>query len=185
MRSSPNSTFMETRFHDCKIQLTKGDITKQDVDGIVNAANSRLLGGGGVDAIHRAGGPAILEECRKIGGCPVGQAVLTTGGNLPAKHVLHTVGPVWEGGEHNEDDLLASCYRQSLRLAVEFDLTTLSFPSISTGAYGFPIRRASRIALTTVRDELASKPSVKEIRFVCFSDADLKVYQEMLSEVAP
>jgi len=138
-----------------KIEVTLGDITKQKVDAIVNAANSSLMGGGGVDgAIHRAGGPAILEECRKIvsrqGGCPTGEAVITTGGNLPAKFVIHTVGPVWNGGNNNESEKLSNCYTNSLRLAVENNLRTIAFPNISTGMYGYPKKEAAQIAIKTV-----------------------------------
>jgi O-acetyl-ADP-ribose deacetylase (regulator of RNase III) len=176
---------METLFGKCQIQIVQGDITTEQVDAIVNAANARLLGGGGVDgAIHGAGGPTIMEECRKIGGCPVGQAVLTGAGDLPAQKVLHTVGPVWEGGEHQEEDLLASCYQQCLRLAVEFDLRSVSFPSISTGAYGFPIKRAARIALTTVREYLNHSGAIDVVRFVCFSSNDLEVYEETMRSLA-
>jgi O-acetyl-ADP-ribose deacetylase len=172
---------METKFGKCQIQVLQGDITTEQVDAIVNAANARLAGGGGVDgAIHAAGGPKIMEECRKIGGCPVGQAVLTSGGKLAAGHVIHTVGPVWQGGDHLEDDLLASCYRQCLRLAVEYDLRSISFPSISTGAYGFPIKRAARIALTTTRDYIRDSEALERVRFVCFSSNDLGVYQKTL-----
>ena len=176
---------METKFGNCQVQLVQGDITGENVGAIVNAANARLAGGGGVDgAIHRVGGPSIMEECRKVGGCPVGQAVLTGAGALPAQYVLHTVGPIWQDGDHNEDDLLASCYRQCLRLASEYDVNSLAFPSISTGAYGFPIKRAARIALSTVKQQLQSFPSIKTVRFVCFSSSDLKVYQDTLQSLA-
>ncbi|MFA5506165.1 MAG: O-acetyl-ADP-ribose deacetylase [Vulcanimicrobiota bacterium] len=174
---------MNTLFGSSQVSLLQGDITRIAVDGIVNAANARLAGGGGVDgAIHRVGGPTIMQECRKIGGCPVGQAVLTTAGALPAKYVLHTVGPIWQSGDHNEDELLASCYRQCLRLAREYDLTSISFPSISTGVYGFPIKRAAVIALSTVKEHL--QPSMKTVKFVCFSAADLKVYQDALRSLS-
>ena len=168
------------------ITLVQGDITKQTTDAIVNAANSSLLGGGGVDgAIHRAGGPAILAECKEIvarqGRCPTGQAVITTAGQLPARYVIHTVGPVWRGGEHNEDPLLADAYRNSLALARDNDLTTIAFPSISTGAYRFPIDRAARIALQTVGQFQTEQP-FDEIRFVLFSRADLDAYSGALAE---
>jgi O-acetyl-ADP-ribose deacetylase (regulator of RNase III) len=177
---------IEARIAATRLALVRGDITKQATEAIVNAANASLLGGGGVDgAIHRAGGPAILEECKQIrarqGGCPTGEAVITTGGKLPAKFVIHTVGPVWSGGRHAEDDLLASAYRNSLRLAAERKLRSVSFPSISTGAYRFPIERAAEIALRTVRDFLSGeKHALHEVRFVLFTDADLKVYESAL-----
>jgi O-acetyl-ADP-ribose deacetylase (regulator of RNase III) len=149
------------------IVLVEGDITRQEVDAIVNAANSTLLGGGGVDgAIHRAGGPAILEECRRLGGCATGQAKATTGGNLPAAHVIHTVGPVWRGGGHGEAELLAAVHRSSLAVAEELGARTVAFPAISTGVYGFPIDRAARIALTTVAEELERRPSIERVVFV-------------------
>jgi O-acetyl-ADP-ribose deacetylase (regulator of RNase III) len=165
-----------------RLILVCGDITRETTDAIVNAANTTLLGGGGVDgAIHRAGGPAILEACQQIrarrGGCPTGEAVITTGGRLPARHVIHTVGPVWSGGERGEDELLASAYRSSLRLAASQRLASIAFPSISTGAYRFPVERAARIALGTVRDFLRDEPhDLVEVRFVLFTDADLRVY---------
>jgi O-acetyl-ADP-ribose deacetylase (regulator of RNase III) len=160
-----------------RIELVQGDITKQHVDAIVNAANQKLLGGGGVDgAIHRAAGPKLLEECRKIGGCPTGEARITEGYRLPAKYVIHSVGPIWHGGRHGEDDLLAGCYRNSLRLAEKHKLRTVAFPSISTGAYRFPIERASRIALETVGEYLKKSREIERVVFVCFSKEDLKVY---------
>ncbi len=171
----------------CRLVLTHGDITQQVVDAIVNAANSSLLGGGGVDgAIHRAGGPKILEECKKIraerGHCPTGEAVATSAGRLPAKQVIHTVGPVWQGGTKGEPELLASCYRSSLRVAVENSCQTIAFPSISTGAYRYPVREAARVALSTVMKELQSL-SLREVRFVLFSPRDLKLYTEILAEL--
>jgi len=168
------------------LSLLQGDITQQDTDVIVNAANSSLLGGGGVDgAIHRAGGPRILEECTAIrathGECPAGHAVITTGGNLKARHVIHAVGPIWRGGNHGEDELLRSAYRSSLLLAVEHGLRTIAFPSISTGAYGFPIERAAAIAVDTIRTFLAGDHSLKEVRLVTFSTRDFQVYQHAMA----
>jgi len=173
---------METKVNKTQLTLIRGDITEQDTEAIVNAANTSLLGGGGVDgAIHRAGGPSILEECKKIrakqGGCPTGEAVITTGGNLKARYVIHTVGPVWSGGKRNEDLLLRNAYKNSLSLSRDKGIQSLSFPSISTGAYDFPIERAADIALSTVRDFLETH-TFKEVRFVLFSEKDLNVYEE-------
>lgn len=166
------------------LELIQGDITKQSTDAIVNAANSSLLGGGGVDgAIHRAGGPAILEECRKIGGCPTGEAVITTGGNLKAKYVIHTVGPIWGGGERNEDRLLETCYRRSLERAEENHLKSISFPSISTGAYRFPLERAARIALKTVINHLNGKTEIEDAVFVLFDSGTFEAYRKALEEI--
>jgi O-acetyl-ADP-ribose deacetylase (regulator of RNase III) len=152
-----------------RIVVVEGDITKQEVEAIVNAANSTLMGGGGVDgAIHRAAGPGLLEECRRLGGCPTGEARITRGHNLPAKWVIHTVGPVWHGGTRREDELLASCYRTSLQLAVEMGIRSIAFPAISTGAYGFPLERATAIAVREVRSFLEKNPSVEKVVFVCF-----------------
>ncbi|HEY6976620.1 MAG TPA: O-acetyl-ADP-ribose deacetylase [Chitinophagaceae bacterium] len=167
------------------IQLIKGDITKMKVDSIVNAANSSLLGGGGVDgAIHRAGGPAILEECKAIrakqGGCKTGEAVITTGGNLPAKYVIHTVGPVWYGGNNNEEALLANAYRNSLQLAVDNNITSIAFPNISTGVYHFPKQRAAEIAIETTKEFLESNQSIKEVYFVCFDNENYNIYESLL-----
>jgi O-acetyl-ADP-ribose deacetylase (regulator of RNase III) len=167
------------------IQLIKGDITKIKVDAIVNAANSSLLGGGGVDgAIHRAGGPKILEECKiireKQGGCKTGEAVITTGGNLPAKYVIHTVGPVWYGGKNNEDELLANAYKNSLRLSTEYEIKSIAFPNISTGVYGFPKQRAAEIAVNAVKEFSKLTTLIKEIFFVCFDDENYKIYQSLL-----
>jgi O-acetyl-ADP-ribose deacetylase (regulator of RNase III) len=152
-----------------RIAVVEGDITRQQVEAIVNAANSSLLGGGGVDgAIHRAAGPELLAECRQLNGCPTGEAKITGGYNLPAKWVIHTVGPIWRGGNHNEDELLASCYRNSFALAEEYDIRTVAFPSISTGAYGFPMARAARIAVAEVRNFLEKNTTVEKVVLVCF-----------------
>ena len=168
------------------LELVEGDITKQNTEAIVNAANSGLLGGGGVDgAIHRAGGPQILEECRKIGGCPTGEARITTGGRLPAKWVIHTVGPVYRDGKRGEADLLASAYRNSLRLASERGIKTVAFPSISTGAYGYPLAEAARIAVTTARDCLTAHPEIVLVRFVLFGQPAYRAYEAALTELAP
>ncbi|HSM37096.1 MAG TPA: O-acetyl-ADP-ribose deacetylase [Longimicrobiales bacterium] len=178
----------EARVGDARLVLLRGDITEQEVDAIVNAANSTLLGGGGVDgAIHRRGGPAILEACRVArrdhwpDGMPAGEAVVTTAGRLPAGQVIHTVGPVWRGGTRGEPETLARAYRSSLGAAREAGLRSVAFPSISTGAYGYPIAAAARIALGAVADVLAQHPEAfDEIRFVLFKDADLEVYGEAL-----
>lgn len=168
------------------IELIQGDITQQQVDAIVNAANSRLAGGGGVDgAIHRAGGPSIMKECRAIGGCPTGEAVITTGGNLPARHVIHAVGPIYRNGASGEPQLLANAYRNSLRLADIHGLKTIAFPSISTGAYGYPIEEAARIALGTVIEYLNGTTSIERVVFVLFSSNDLSVYEQTLQVLLP
>ncbi len=168
-----------------RIQLVRGDITEFETDAIVNAANSTLLGGGGVDgAIHRAGGPRILEECRAIGGCETGDAVITSGGRLAARHVIHTVGPIYRGGDRGEAELLASAYRRSLEVAVEHGLESIAFPSISTGAYGYPIEEAAQIALTTVAAFLDEEERIKSVSFVLFSDADLAIYASELRSQA-
>lgn len=162
------------------IHVVQTDITKMEVDAIVNAANSSLRGGGGVDgAIHRAGGPKILEECKKIGGCPTGEAVITTAGNMPAKKVIHTVGPVWHGGGNNEEDLLYSAYRNSLKLAVENGFSSIAFPNISTGIYGFPKEKAAAIAVKTVNAFIQKNPEL-EVYFVCFDNENLKIYQNLV-----
>jgi len=177
---------MKIRFNKSDLELVRGDITIQATDAIVNAANSRLAGGGGVDgAIHRAGGPSIMESCRKIGGCPTGMAVITPGGNLKARYVIHAVGPIWRGGRHGEEKLLASAYRESLALASEHGLKTVAFPSISTGAYGYPVEKASRIALCTTIGYLKDHPEIELVRFVLFSEGDFQVYQTALRELAP
>ncbi len=164
-----------------KISILKGDITKQHVDAIVNAANSGLRGGGGVDgAIHRAGGPSIMEECRKIGGCPTGEAVITTAGNLPAKYVIHTVGPIWHGGHQNEENLLSGAYRNSLELALKNKIKSIAFPNISTGVYGFPKELAGAIAIETVRKFIQDHDSDLQVIFVCFDDENFTIYQELL-----
>lgn len=178
---------METKIGKAKLILLQGDITEEKTDAIVNAANSSLLGGGGVDgAIHRAGGPKILEECKEIrkkqGRCPTGEAVITTGGNLKAKYVIHTVGPIWHAGNQNEDNLLRNCYINSLRLAKERRIKSISFPSISTGAYRFPTERASRIALKTVIDFIQDN-EFQEVRFVLFSKKDYEIYLKNLQEI--
>lgn len=167
-----------------RIEIAQGDITRLQVDAIVNAANTTLLGGGGVDgAIHRAAGPELLAECRTLGGCPTGEAKITQGYRLPAKHVIHTVGPVWHGGGHGEDTLLAGCYRNSLTLAKAHGLSTIAFPSISTGAYGFPLERAARIALREIRTFLDPEPDFGKVVCVCFGEEAERVYREALREL--
>lgn len=170
-----------------RISLIKGDITKIDAEAIVNAANNSLLGGGGVDgAIHNAGGRQILEECIQIrnkqGGCKTGEAVITTGGLLKAKFVIHTVGPVWNGGTNDEDRLLSNCYINSLKLAEENNIKTIAFPNISTGVYGFPKERASKIAVKTVKEYLVKNKSVEKVTFVCFGDENYQLYLNLLEE---
>jgi len=170
-----------------RIKLLKGDITKIEVDAIVNAANTSLLGGGGVDgAIHAVGGPTILEECiairKRQGGCPTGEAVITTAGNLPAKYVIHTVGPVWNGGRSGEERQLESAYRNSLNLAVEHDAKTIAFPNISTGVFHFPRQKAAAIAIDVVSDFLTHNDTIREVIFVCFDDANFSIYQKLLND---
>jgi O-acetyl-ADP-ribose deacetylase (regulator of RNase III) len=164
---------------DQRVQIIEGDITKQKVAAIVNAANNSLLGGGGVDgAIHRAAGPELLEETRKIGGCPTGEARVSKGYRLYAKWIIHTVGPVWAGGHKNEETLLADCYRNSLQAAENLGVQSIAFPAISTGVYGFPIERATEIALVETRTFLETSKVVTKVVFVCFGDKALKIYQD-------
>ena len=169
---------------DHRIQIVEGDITEQAVDAIVNAANTSLLGGGGVDgAIHRAAGPELLEETRKIGGCPTGEARVSKGYRLPAKWVIHTVGPVWAGGHKNEDRLLANCYRNSFEAARDLGIKTIAFPSISTGVYRFPLERATKIALEETRRFLETDKKMEKIVFVCFGQKVLNTYQEVARQI--
>lgn len=176
---------MELKINKTVIELRQGDITKQTVEAIVNAANSRLAGGGGVDgAIHRAGGPAIMKECRKIGQCPTGNAVITTGGRLYAKHVIHTVGPVYRNGKSEEPKLLGNAYQNSLKVAERAQIKTIAFPSISTGVYGYPIKEASKIALSTVIDYLKGETGIERVVFVLFSNYDFEIYKDSFKKLA-
>jgi len=167
-----------------RIEITQGDITKMQVDAIVNAANESLLGGGGVDgAIHRAAGPSLLEECRTIGGCPTGEARVTKGYQLSAKYVIHTVGPVWHGGNQDEPALLANCYKNSLQLAVEHEVKTIAFPAISTGVYGYPVKAATEIALQETSAFLQKHPSLEKVVFVCFGEEVFAIYNELYKKL--
>lgn len=174
----------QVEINNVKLILKVGDITEEDVDAIVNAANPTLLGGGGVDgAIHRKGGPKILEECKKIGGCKPGEAVITTGGNLKAKFVIHTVGPIWHGGNNKEDEILKNAYLNSLKIAKGNNLKTISFPSISTGAYGYPVELASKVALSAIIEFLKKEDFFLEIRMVLFKERDFEIYLEALKSI--
>ena len=167
-----------------RIKIIHGDITRVEVDAIVNAANTSLLGGGGVDgAIHRAAGPELLTECRKLGGCKTGEAKITKGYNLPVSYVIHTVGPVWQGGSSGENELLASCYRNSMNLAAENGIRTIAFPSISTGAYRFPVKRAARIAMLEITDFIENNTNMHKVFVVCFDEMTLKAYEEVVKEL--
>ncbi|ACK68916.1 Appr-1-p processing domain protein [Gloeothece citriformis PCC 7424] len=169
-----------------QILALQGDITKQAVEAIVNAANNTLLGGGGVDgAIHRAAGPQLLEECRRLNGCETGEAKITSGYRLPARWVIHTVGPVWQGGNEGEEELLASCYRKSLALAAENQIVSIAFPAISTGVYRFPLEKATKIAVREVNNFLKKPSSIEQIIFVCFSQRAFDCYQEVIQELVP
>ena len=167
-----------------RVQIVEGDITKQEVDAIVNAANTSLLGGGGVDgAIHRTAGPELLEETRKIGGCPTGEARVSKGYKLPAKWVIHTVGPIWAGGNRDEENLLANCYRNSFKAAQDLGIQSIAFPSISTGAYGFPLERATEIALEETKKFLETDKTLTNVVFVCFGETVLNTYKEVYKRV--
>jgi O-acetyl-ADP-ribose deacetylase (regulator of RNase III) len=175
---------MEHMINSSTLVLTTGDITRETTDAIVNAANSRLAGGGGVDgAIHRAGGPTIKHECRKIGGCPTGKAVITTAGNLKAQYVIHTVGPRYDKGTGNEATLLKSAYLESLKLASKNNLKSIAFPAISTGAYGYPIHTAAKIALQTVIDYLTEHQDIQLVKFVLFDQSSYKIFSEELTKL--
>jgi O-acetyl-ADP-ribose deacetylase (regulator of RNase III) len=175
---------MEVKINKGVLSLVEGDITKQDTEAIVNAANKSLRGGGGVDgAIHRAGGPKILEECKKIGGCETGNAVITTGGNLKAKYVIHAVGPIYKDGKHNEPKLLESAYKNSLKLASSKGIKSVAFPSISTGAYGYPLEEAAEIALKTAITYLKKHTDIKLVRFVLFGQKTYEVYEKTLKRL--
>ena len=173
------------RAMESRLKIIQGDITTLPVEAIVNAANQSLLGGGGVDgAIHRAAGPGLLAECRTLNGCRTGEAKLTKGYNLPARYVIHTVGPIYRDGRHGEADLLAACYRNALQLAEKHGIRSVAFPSISTGVYGYPIDRAARIALHEILTFLKTHPDMREVIMCCFSDRDYKVYQETLQSLS-
>jgi O-acetyl-ADP-ribose deacetylase (regulator of RNase III) len=174
----------EIRIGGKTLALVQGDITEERTSAIVNAANNALRGGGGVDgAIHRKGGPKIMEECRRIRWCDTGKAVITTGGNLPARYVIHTVGPVYRDGKHGEPELLASCYRSSMELARRYGIRSLAFPAISTGAYGYPLSEAGRIALKTILEELENHPGIELVRVVLFDERSYRIYSEVLEEL--
>lgn len=167
-----------------QIEIKIGDITKFEVDAIVNAANTSLLGGGGVDgAIHRAAGNKLLDECRTLNGCPTGEAKITKGYNLPAKYVIHTVGPIWRGGHLNESQLLENCYRNSLEIGVKNNINSIAFPAISTGVYRFPIEAATKIAITTCKNFLRDNPSIEKCIFVCFSQNDFEIYKKTMIDL--
>lgn len=175
---------MEVKINTSTLVLVEGDITQEETEAIVNAANTRLAGGGGVDgAIHRAGGPSIMEECRKIGGCPTGKAVITTGGNLKAKYVIHTVGPIYQGGNKGEAELLRSAHRESLKLASSKGIKSLAFPAISTGVYGYPVEEAARIALSTVIDYFREHTDIELVRFVLFGRKTYDIFAEELRKL--
>jgi len=181
---------VEFKIGKANIRIIQGDITEQETDAIVNAANSTLMGGGGVDgAIHRKGGPKILEECKKIretewpNGLPTGKAVITTGGNLKARYVIHTVGPVWRGGKYGEPKLLAEAYRNSLKLAVSRGLKTIAFPAISTGAYGYPKEEAAEVALKTIKEFLEEEDKLEEVVLVLFTQSSLRIYERKAQEI--
>lgn len=166
-----------------KIEIVQGDITKLEVDAIVNAGNTSLLGGGGVDgAIHRAAGPKLLAECKTLGGCKTGEAKITKGYNLPTKFVIHTVGPVWRGGDNKEDEFLASCYNNSLQIAIKFKINSIAFPSISTGVYSFPFERAAKIAIKVVTEFLEKNKSIEKVVFVCFGNDSFEIYQRVIKQ---
>ena len=175
---------MLSKTHAQRIAIIQGDITLQIADAIVNAANNSLLGGGGVDgAIHRAAGPKLLNECQKLGGCETGKAKLTKGYNLPSKYVIHTVGPIWQGGNNNEEKLLAECYRSSFSLARKHNIRTIAFPSISTGVYRFPVEKASRIALKEIFNELETNSAIDRVIIVCYDEKTYQVYLEAEKEL--
>ena len=187
---SRRGALTEFKIDNVKVRIIRGDITEQETDAIVNAANRSLMGGGGVDgAIHRKGGPKILEECKKIretqwpNGLPTGKAVITTGGNLKAKYVIHTVGPIWRGGKHGEQKLLAEAYRNSLKLAVSKELKTIAFPAISTGVYGYPMEEAAEIALRTTRKFLKEEDKLEEVVFVLFTESAFRIYKRKAKEI--
>jgi len=179
--AAPWTSVADALSSSAKIDIVRGDITKLDVDGSVNAANTTLLGGGGVDgAIHRAAGPELLAECRTLGGCQPGEAKITRGYRLPARFVIHTVGPIWRGGKHGEPETLANCYQNSLRLAVENGIKTIAFPAISCGAYGYPVQAAAQIALQTTREFLATTDKIDQVIFVLWGDEIYETYRRLL-----